>query len=69
MDLKDLPSPETTPELWIDPFTLESIQLVAEACDRWLKRRETLRRRRNERLAAIPPAAGAGSDGDHSALN
>jgi hypothetical protein len=47
----DLPQPETAPHIWLDPFTEESIPLVDAACDRWLKRRAELRRKRDERLA------------------
>jgi hypothetical protein len=59
----DLPQPETAPHIWLDPFTEESIPMVDAACDRWLKRRADLRRKRDERLAAqLPSVPSAGND-------
>jgi hypothetical protein len=65
-NFNDLPQPEQTPHLWLDPYTLESIPLVDAACDRWLKRRAALRKRRDERTAAHLPAAHPAGDVCHS---
>ena len=62
----DLPQPETAPHIWLDPFTEESIPLVDAACDRWLKRRAELRRKRDERLADKLPAVPAAGNDCHS---
>ena len=61
-NFNDLPQPEQTPHLWLDPFTEESIPLVDAACDRWLKRRAELRRKRDEHLAIADGSAGLPSD-------
>jgi hypothetical protein len=64
----DLPQPEQTPHIWLDPFTEESIPMVDAACDRWLKRREELRRKRDERFADNLPTADCAGDDCHSDL-
>ena len=56
-------SATTTPELWISPWTVESYRMVDAACDRWLKRRATLRRRAREHATRhLPAADSAGPD-------
>jgi hypothetical protein len=65
-----IPPTETTPELWINPYTIESFSLVDAACDRWLRRRDTLRRRAHEHNplvvspASLGPFRRAPRDGD-----
>jgi hypothetical protein len=38
----------TEPELHITPWLIQSFELVDKACDRWLRRRAQLRRRKDE---------------------